>query len=55
MEDNPGHPIPFIEVERDEDAQKFVFTINPDAISILQEMKDKKVHIYKSSTVPYLL
>jgi len=38
-----GQPIPLIEIEKDDDAQKFVFGINPTAISILQEIKDKKV------------
>lgn len=45
MTSNEGHPIPFIEIDQDEETKKFVFGINHEAISILQEMKDKKVGV----------
>ncbi len=38
-----GQPIPLIEIEKDDDTQKFIFGINPTAIAILQDMKEKKV------------
>ncbi len=45
MEDPAGQPIPLIEIQNDEDAKKYVFTVNPAAITILQDIKDKKVQI----------
>ena len=43
METSQGQPIPFIELsERDED-NKTSLMVNPYAVSLLQEMKDKKV------------
>ena len=43
MSSKLGQPIPFIEIDDDEDDQKHDFKINPYAISILEEMKDRKV------------
>jgi polynucleotide 5'-kinase involved in rRNA processing len=45
MTSHEGHPIPFIEIDTDEETKKYVFGINSEAISILQEMKDKKVGV----------
>lgn len=45
MDDPVGQPIPLIEIQNDDDAKKYVFTVNPSAISILQDMKDRKVEI----------
>ena len=45
MADPAGEPIPLIEIQNDDDSKKYVFTVNPSAISILQDMKDKKVGI----------
>lgn len=45
MTSHEGHPIPFIEIDVDEETKKYVFGINSEAISILQEMKDKKVGV----------
>ena len=44
--DIPGHPIQFIDIDQDEDNKKYNFNINPDAIAVLQELKDKKVHFF---------
>jgi len=43
-----GEPIPFIEIVDDPEEKKHIFTINPEAISILQEMRDRKVLSYFS-------
>lgn len=43
MNSKLGQPIPFIEIEDDNDERKHNFIINPYAIAILQEMKDRKV------------
>ncbi len=43
METSPGQPIPFIEVHENEEDKNHVLVINPYAINILQEMRDKKV------------
>jgi len=45
MADPAGEPIPLIEIQNDDDSKKYVFTVNPSAISILQDMKDKKVGV----------
>jgi len=43
METSPGQPIPFIEIHENEEDKNHVLVINPYAINILQEMRDKKV------------
>lgn len=37
-----SQPIPFVEIERDEDTGKEVFKLNALAISALQSLKEKK-------------
>lgn len=44
--DIQDQPIPFIEIEQDEDTGKEVFKLNPLAIVKLQSLKDKKVNTY---------
>ena len=47
MEFEEGEAIPFIEIEENnEEENKTNFTIHPDAISVLQGMKEKKVKLH---------
>ena len=41
--DIQDQPIPFIEIEQDEETGKDIFKLNPLAIVKLQALKDKKV------------
>lgn len=55
METSPGQPIPFIEVHENEEDKNHVLVINPYAINILQEMRDKKVLLPLKNHSIYLL
>ena len=46
MEFDEGEAIPFIEIEENNEENKTNFTIHPDAISVLQGMKEKKVKFH---------
>jgi len=52
METSPGQPIPFIEIHENEDDKNHVLVINPYAINILQEMRDKKIAVLVVSGTP---
>lgn len=45
MKPAPGQAIPFIEYEEDYDSGKILFSLNPLAIAILQELKEKKISV----------
>lgn len=45
MESSQGQPIPFIELAESEEDNKTLFVINSYAISLLQEMRERKVFI----------
>lgn len=44
--ESQSQPIPFVEIERDEDTGKEVFKLNALAIATLQSLKEKKVKSY---------
>jgi hypothetical protein len=49
MESNSlGQPVPFIEIELNPEEKTYYFNINPYAITILQEMKDRKVYSFSN-------